>query len=129
VTAGRDLVSPELRMRVFALDGFRCVAPQLGAEDACAGKWGERAVIIADMMDLSVLTLDHVRDVLKIGAAILKRGSSRRHRYRAPSDEGHLVTLCWHHHLDGWATGHRPRLREYLDSHRVSTPSGDLSTI
>ena len=33
---------------------------------------------------------------------------------RAPSDAAHLVTLCWHHHLDGWATAHRPELRAYL---------------
>jgi hypothetical protein len=33
---------------------------------------------------------------------------------RAPSDMAHLVTLCEHHHLDGWATSHRPLLRRYL---------------
>jgi hypothetical protein len=24
------------------------------------------------------------------------------------------VTICEHHHLDGWATSHRPLLRRYL---------------
>lgn len=47
------------------------------------------------------LTLDHVRDQPMMGK-------------RAPSDPSHLVSLCWHHHLDGWATAHRPELRAYL---------------
>lgn len=46
-------------------------------------------------------TLDHVKDQPMMGK-------------RAPSDPAHLVTLCWHHHLDGWATSHRPELRDYL---------------
>jgi hypothetical protein len=25
-----------------------------------------------------------------------------------------VVMLCWHHHLDGWATSHKPLEREYL---------------
>jgi hypothetical protein len=48
------------------------------------------------------LTLDHVQD-----------GYGRMGK-RAPSDRQHLVTLCRHHHLDGFATSHRPELREYL---------------
>jgi hypothetical protein len=47
------------------------------------------------------LTLDHVKEQPRMGK-------------RAPSDMAHLVTLCWHHHLDGWATAHRPQLRRYL---------------
>lgn len=46
-------------------------------------------------------TLDHVKDQPMMGK-------------RAPSDLQHLVTLCFHHHLDGWATSHRELLREYL---------------
>jgi hypothetical protein len=26
----------------------------------------------------------------------------------------HLVTICWHHHLDGWATSHREELRIWI---------------
>jgi len=37
---------------------------------------------------------------------------------RAPSDYFHLATICHHHHLDGWATAHRPLLREYLGACR-----------
>lgn len=47
------------------------------------------------------LTLDHVKDAPRMGR-------------RAPSDPQHLATVCEHHHLDGWATSHRPQLREYL---------------
>jgi hypothetical protein len=63
-----------------------CVAFEW-ATDACKGR----------------LTLDHVKDQPMMGK-------------RAPSDMAHLVTVCEHHHLDGWATSHRPELREYLRS-------------
>jgi hypothetical protein len=61
-----------------------CVAVILGAE-GCKGR----------------LTLDHVKDEPRMGR-------------RAPSDARHLVTLCEHHHLGGWATSHRSELRAYL---------------
>jgi hypothetical protein len=81
----RDPVSPELREAVLRRDRG-CVAPRLGAtEYDCHGR----------------LTLDHVKDQPMMGK-------------RAPSDLSHLATLCWTHHLDGWATSHRPQLREYL---------------
>jgi hypothetical protein len=60
------------------------------------------------------LQLDHVKDQPHVGAPIVKRGPDRKRRYRAPSDVAHLVTICAHHHLDGWATSHRPELRDYL---------------
>ena len=48
------------------------------------------------------MTLDHVKSQPMMGK-------------RAPSDAAHLVTLCENHHLwTGWATSHRPLLREYL---------------
>ena len=91
----KDPVTPELREAVLKRDGG-CVAPFIGVDydphnktwdaiDRCKGR----------------LTLDHVKDAPMMGK-------------RAPSDMAHLVTLCWHHHLDGWATAHRPELREYL---------------
>lgn len=102
-----DKVTPELRLAVLRRDQG-CVAPRLDPElDECRGRWGERVVVLrstsamADLVDPSALTLDHVRDHAMIGK-------------RAPSDEQHLVTLCWHHHLDGWATAHRDLLRAYL---------------
>jgi hypothetical protein len=83
----RDPVTPELRIEVFERDR-QCVAPIIDYFcDPCAGR----------------LTLDHVQS-----------GYGRMGK-RAPSDAAHLVTVCWHHHLDGWATSHRPDLREYLE--------------
>lgn len=80
----RDPVTPELR-RLVILRDRACVAPRLGATDPCAGQ----------------ITLDHIKDQPRMGK-------------RAPSDLAHLVAVCWHHHMDGWATAHRPELREYL---------------
>lgn len=47
------------------------------------------------------ITLDHVKDQPMMGK-------------KAPDDIHHLASICWHHHLDGWATANRPLLREYL---------------
>lgn len=33
---------------------------------------------------------------------------------RAPTTMETLVILCRHHHQGGWATAHRPELREYI---------------
>ena len=81
----KDAVTAALRAVVLERDEYRCVASDLGVLDACSGR----------------LTLDHVNDQPMMGK-------------RAPSDRAHLATLCWHHHLDGWATSHRPELRAYL---------------
>ena len=81
----KDPVTPELRLYVLERD-HGCVAVTLGAEMGdCRGR----------------LTLDHVKSQPMMGK-------------RAPSDPQHLVAVCEHHHLDGWATSHRPELREYL---------------
>jgi hypothetical protein len=83
---GRDPVTPEVALTVLRRDSG-CVAVSLGEPPSdCGGR----------------LTLDHVRDHAAMGGR------------RAPSDPAHLISLCWHHHLDGWATSHRPALRLYL---------------
>jgi hypothetical protein len=80
-----DPVTPELRLAVLERD-FGCVAVRLGEDPStCRGR----------------LTLDHVKDQPRMGV-------------RAPSDASHLASLCEFHHLEGWATSHRPALREYL---------------
>jgi hypothetical protein len=82
-----DPVTPELRMTILKRDKG-CLAPVLSpaASGPC---WGP-------------LTLDHVKDQPMMGK-------------RAPSDEQHLVTLCYGHHVEtGWATSNRPLLRWYL---------------
>ena len=81
----KDPVTHEVALIVFQRDKG-CVAVELGEwASTCQGR----------------LTLDHVREHPMMGK-------------RAPSDAAHLVALCWHHHLNGWATSHRPLLREYL---------------
>lgn len=81
----RDPVPPEVRIFVLTRD-TGCLAPLLDpGADECRGR----------------LTLDHVKDQPRMGK-------------RAPSDPRHLATVCEHHHLDGWATSHRPMLRTYL---------------
>ena len=94
--ATKDPVSPELRQAVLERDGG-CVALMIG----------EHVPGVVGRLPFSTcigrLTLDHVREQPMMGK-------------RAPSDLAHLVTLCEHHHLDGWATSHRPELRAYLES-------------
>lgn len=81
----RDPVTDDVRQAVLLRDG-PCIAPVLDPDaDLCDGR----------------ATLDHVKSQPMMGK-------------RAPSDTAHLVAVCWHHHLDGWATSHRPELREYL---------------
>ena len=99
---GRDPVTPAVALDVFLRDNG-CVAVTVGGQDpaTCHGP----------------LTLDHVKDQPKIGDPIQKRGPERKHRYRAPSDARHLISVCMHHHVfGGWATANRAALREYLAS-------------
>lgn len=97
----RDPVTPELHAEVLALDAWRCVARLIEpGVDQCRNRWGV-AIIASGRYPASALTLDHVKDQPMLGR-------------RAPSDVRHLATLCWHHHLNGWATAHRPELRAYL---------------
>lgn len=80
-----DPVTHELRIAVLTRDGG-CVAVKLGEPSSdCRG----------------ALQLDHVKDEPRMGR-------------RAPSDAAHLASVCEWHHLYGWATSHRPALREYL---------------
>lgn len=87
-----DPVTPELHAEVLMRDGG-CMAPHLGATDACRDRWGNDQP--------TEFELDHVKDQPRMGK-------------RAPSDADHLVTLCHHHHQGGWATANRPLLRSYL---------------
>jgi len=95
-----DKVSPELHDAVIARDirqAGGCVAAYLDPSHACRNRWGEPQHPASD------LTLDHVQsDYGRMGK-------------RAPSDPGHLVSLCFGAHLGtGWATSHRALLRDYL---------------
>jgi hypothetical protein len=102
-----DPVTPELRDAVLIRDGFRCVALGLDPDHRCQDKWGRPLAVRPNgRMHPAHLTLDHVKDQPMMGK-------------RAPSDMAHLVTLCWGAHLwTGWATSHRPQLREYIARQR-----------
>lgn len=68
-------------------DPWVCVAPLLGASDRCSGE----------------MERDHIWE---------HAGGTKGDR--APTTMETLVILCHHHHQDGWATAHRPELREYI---------------
>ena len=98
---GRDPVPSDVAVDVLLRDGG-CVAVTVGGQDpaTCRGP----------------LTPDHVKDKPKVGDPIVKRGPERKHRYRAPSDRRHLVSVCQFHHVEsGWATANRAALRDYLE--------------
>jgi hypothetical protein len=101
--AHRDPVTPELRLEVLERDQG-CVYPLV--EGLLVEGWA------VGIYCAGRLTLDHVQD-----------GYGRMGK-RAPSDMAHLVTLCEHHHImSGWATSHRPELREYLRRVNADTDS------
>ena len=83
----KDPVTPALRLAVLQRDGERCLARRLDS--------------LADYCDGPV-QLDHIQE-----------GYGRMGK-RAASTPGTLASVCRHHHLDGWATSHRPLLRSYL---------------
>jgi hypothetical protein len=86
----KDPVTPRLYQLVMERDQ-RCLAPVLDSS-------------LSEKSCRAPLTLDHVQE------------QYGRMGKRASSDYFHLVTLCAHHHLDGWATSHRPLLRAYLEA-------------
>lgn len=101
--AKKDPVTPELHDAVIARDlrlAGGCVARFLEPDGHyCYDQWGN-----PHRPDFPRhLTLDHVQD-----------GGGRMGK-RAPSDLAHLVSLCYFAHLGGWATSHRPLLREYIE--------------
>lgn len=92
-----DPVNEETRRFVLRRDG-QCVAHVIDERHVCRDQWG----VPHRSDELGKMTLDHVKDAPRMGK-------------RAPSDAAHLVTLCWGAHIrSGWATSHRPELREYL---------------
>jgi hypothetical protein len=99
-----DPVTADVRSSVLARDGG-CVAALLDPGHVCRDRWGWPHT----PHRVELMTLDHVQEAY---------GRMGR---RAPSDPDHLVTLCWHAHLDGWATANRPTLREHLRRHRWKT--------
>ena len=102
---GRDPVTGDVAMSVVGRQRGVCIARVIDAlADECAGR----------------IHFDHVKDQPHVGAPIVKRGAKRRRRYRAPSDGEHLVAVCEHHHLHGWATSHRTQIRSWLADHPMT---------
>lgn len=113
-----DPVTPELWLEVVNRDERRCMASVLDPEGhpatSCRGKYGERALvtIAPELWNLGALTVDHVpRPVheLQRSADDPARGTRR-----APSRREHLLTLCHHANVNGWASAHRDLERDYL---------------
>jgi len=97
----KDPVTPDLHEEVIARDqrlAGGCVAAFLDGTHGCRDRWG-----FPWPPESVPLTLDHVQD-----------GYGRMGK-RAPSDREHLVSLCWHAHLNGWATSNRDALRWYIE--------------
>ncbi len=97
-----DPVTAQVRAEVIWRDLLRaggCVAPYLDPNAGlCRDRWGTPVRPDA----AAALTVDHIRE---------HPGGERR------SVPRWLVTVCWGHHVNGgWATAHRPELRDYLGS-------------
>lgn len=78
----------------MASEPWVCVAPLLMATGAGFGRWGPCS---------GEMERDHIHE-----------HSGGTKAKRAPTTMETLVILCHHHHQDGWATAHRPELREYI---------------
>lgn len=115
-----DPVPASLWLEVVNRDGRRCMATVLDPEghppSVCRGKLGQRGVItIAPLLfNLAALTVDHVP--MPTHLVQRDRLDPARGTRRAPSRLEHLVTLCHHANVDGWASAHRDDERDYLAS-------------
>jgi hypothetical protein len=93
-----NTMSAESHDRVIAMDG-QCVTILLDPfAGVCHDRFGNPHV----SWDRHLLTVDHVKDAPMMG------DSEDR------DDVTKCVALCYHHHLNGWATANRPLLRLYL---------------
>jgi hypothetical protein len=80
----------------------------LGAPGVCRNAWGR----VIPERAYELMERDHIRDEPPIGT--LAKTHAGGFGKRPPDDLGHLVTLCYALHHGGWATSHRPELRDYL---------------
>jgi hypothetical protein len=95
-------VTPELRQHVFVRDATetRWTPRWYGSEPLCVAPWLDPSTLGTCAGPTQI---DHIQE-----------GYGRMGK-RAPSDLAHMVAVCRFHHVDsGWATSHRPLLREYL---------------
>jgi hypothetical protein len=82
-----QIIPPGMATEWLARSPWVCVARLLGVSDRCSGE----------------MERDHVHE---------HAGGTKGKR--APTTMDTLVILCHHHHQDGWATAHRPEIREYI---------------
>lgn len=88
-------IPPAVRLVVLNRDGG-CVALRLDPKAlTCQGP----------------MELDHIRGKSPFGLEKTHDGGFGK---RPPHTPDRLVTLCRRHHQGGWATSHRPLLRDYL---------------
>jgi len=91
-----DPVTPEVRGAVLLRDGG-CLLARLEPAHVCRDAWGNHH----DPADLSKLSLEHVKDQLRMG----RRGAS---------DPAHLVALCYAANDRVPSKAQRTMFREYL---------------
>ncbi len=92
----RDRVTPELREAILRRDG-RCFMTRLSPFHVCFDAFGRKHA--SD--DLNKLTLEHVKDEPRMGR-------------RAPSDERHIVALCYRANVGVPSKATRQAMRAYL---------------
>lgn len=92
----RDRVTPELRELVLRRDG-RCFMARLSPSHVCYDAFGRAHA--SDRLDL--LTLEHVKDQPRLGK-------------RAPSDERHVLALCYRANVGVPSKATRQAMRAYL---------------
>lgn len=89
-----NAIPPLVRIEVHQRDKG-CLGPRLGATDPCVGS----------------LQLDHIREIRFVGDPLVKGIKGSR---KPRSIASNLAVFCAHHHLNGFATSHRPAIRAYL---------------
>lgn len=107
----KEKISPSTRAYVLLRDGYRCVAPTLdGRAGWCRDAFGN---IITHWWSHDpgpqYLQMSHTK---ASGAIMLGK--------KAPSDPGHLISLCPFHHTgtkagSNWEALHRETIRRHLE--------------
>ncbi len=87
---------------VMLRDG-ECFLHKLDSAHVCRDRWGRTHSPYA----LDLLTLDHVKDHAMMGR-------------RAPSDQWHLVAMCWAGNVGGPSREERQAERSYLAALRAT---------
>jgi len=92
----KDAVSEWTADQVARRDNYRCIAPRIDGQSGwCRDRWGNAITRWpVNRIDRDKLTFAHVKDA-----------DAQAMGKRAPSDQAHLVLLCWGHHEGAGETG------------------------